>query len=162
MPKHHVDITLDPRIINMMKDRGINNRSKFIAQAVEAYILNDEEMSAYMMASKVKECFDEGNRVLKELEKVHKTRDFQSILERWGVRIKSDEQNALKNLYDALMMPTPDPKNRRHPEDLGDASKIPGILSWIDARAPGFGLNYPPNVILDKLKANGFSEGAKA
>lgn len=154
MTRQNILVSLDPRIINLLKDRGVTNRSAFIAQAVESHLLTDKKMVAFMMASKIKEHFESGSKLLKEFEKEFKTKDYQGILDEWGVAARSDEQKALQNLHVAIL------KAYDH-DDLVDPKKKQFILNWLETRAPGFGLNYPASIVFDKLMDNGFGE-AKA
>ena len=154
MSKQHIDITIEPRILALLKDRGITNRSAFIAQAVESHLLSDKKMVAIMMASKIKEHFETGSRLLKEFEKEFQTKDYQGVLDEWGISIRSDETKALQNLHTAIL-------KAYDKDDLKDPKKKQYILNWLETRAPGFGLNYPPLVVFDKLIDNGFGE-AKA
>jgi hypothetical protein len=154
MSKQRIDISADIDLLNLMKDRGVTNRSAFMCNATKTALLSDKKVTAYMMAARIKECFDEGGRLLSEFEKQFHTRDYQGVVEEWGVQIKSDEEKALSNLYNVLT-------KAYSGEMLKDPRKKPFILAWLETRAPGFGLNYPAEVVFDKLMANGFGE-AKA
>lgn len=147
MTKKCVAVSIDDEIAKWFKDHGVN-RSKWFTNQFRAFVeQSDPDFRAVHLAEKYQRLRNEIDEIENTFRELTGQTDIDEFLRCAQTRSALEEEKHIIELYEAM--------GKDHKRFVMNGDNDSGLLSWIEARAPDFGIALSPKEILSRLRDNG-------